>query len=409
MLLAAFLIAFYLSDFAWAYPVIDPYSAKGLTISHPIFDTYFIDQLYADGVVPVAANDSVDFYLAGSGRCANAEDGICTAVLCGDAICGSNRYKSGPAGDIIDTALVSGNSEIHNMINTRNALRYAAGTSDEYISMVENKIAAMDGSALDSVYLQKRYGSSVKNLVNDQILKEPGLEGLGDLLKRRDADGAISLLDSHFSNEYNISSAYDFYNIYDAVNQRTIGPAQYSEIVNTILGQYGQNMSMDRLINKSGILNTTIGQDVMRQAFDELAKHPEWMKELEKSMNLADSEIFNEMLSKALEEALKDKDMLKNYLDVLSKVMDDKSMRDMFLSASAEAIRRMQASGELDKILEGIKDINIKDQIMDKIKTGAPSALEKIADWVKSNIDWKYVLPVIGLAVIAIVSLKAGV
>lgn len=393
--------------------VIDPYAvASNFTILQPLFDSYFTDQLYSEGIYPVVTNGSVDFYVTAANKsCHSFAGDVCSAVFCGNAICGSSTFSapfSAIGNGTLESAFLTGNNVTHEAITRLNALRYATIKAGGDISQIENSIASEFNTMIDTTYIQKRYGSSVGNMIDERILQDPALSGLDYMLRTRDTQGAISLLDKYFAENYNFSSVYDSNDIYSAINNKQIGPMQYTEIMDTIMQKYGLENQIFDFMNKSGILNSTLNSEAMEQALEEIAKHPEWLEQIKKSMDRYDPKMFDNLMSKVLEETFKNKDILKKYMDVMSDMLSNEKMRDTFLKASAQAIRKMQASGELDKLLDGIKDINLQEKIMDEMKKSAPSMLDRLLDEIKSNIEWKYVLPIIGLIVIAAVSLRTG-
>lgn len=414
------MIAYWLSNLASpasGYAVIDPYAENGAIIMNPVFDSFFIDQLYSENKIPVLNNGSVEFYIAKNESCHAMEGEICAAVPCGVAICGSKkfaeseRFGNETAKNIIENALVSGNKEVHDAISAQNALRYEAlehdnpQISQEYLSMIEKNIAQRGGSTLDEAYLRERYNFSVASLINQEIMGEAELGDAKKMLKKGDVDSAIADIDEYFSKNYNISPAFDARDIFGAVKNKQIGPAQYSEILMQMLRQSGINEPLGALINKSGILNDTINKNAFESALEEIAKNPELFDSLKKSMDLLDDKMFNDIISKALEESFKNKDMLKKYLDMLPDILNNEKMRNFFLKASAEAIRKMQETGELSKLLDNLGDSAIKEKIMNAAKDSAPSIIDGIEEKIKKSIKPEYTLPLFALMAILIVSL----
>lgn len=401
-----FLTAYLLSEPAGAYVVVDPYAAKGTIIQNPVFDSVFLDQLYAESTIPVLQEGAVDFYLAEEKNCFSAVGGICTAVFCGNAICGSKKFETPLGKPAIDYGLVTGNKELHDGISTKNALRYAAISSAEYLSLVEKNIAQMQGTGFDSQYIQERYGFSVERLINEEIRYDGPFPAVEDLLKRGEIDLAISEMDKYFSQNYGISTAYDSYDLFSAVKQRQIGPVQYSELLSSILRQNNVNIPMDALTDKSKILNDAFNKQAIDAAFDMLKSRPELFDGLKKAMDAVDTRMFNELLSKVLAESFKNKELLKKYLELLPDIMKDKKMQELFFKSSAEAVRKMQETGALAKLMENINDIKVREQIMAYAKDSAPSAFNEVAERLRALAEEKYLIPLIGLLIILAVSMK---
>lgn len=408
---AVFLSAFFLFSGAEAYVVVDPYSANNTFIRNPVFDGFFLDELYSEKVVPVIGNGAVEFYLAEKDKCFDSSGDICTAVFCGSAICGSKAFNKTIDEKSIDYALVSGNAKTHEIIGVQNALRYSVLSSGDYLSLVERNLADACGSELEKTYVQERYSGSVDKLIGEEIMRDPAMANVNELLKRGNTNEAIAAADKFFSENYKISPAYDAYDIFSAVREKTIGPMQYAEIMARIMDQQNtnqQNMSwlLDALMNESSILNDAINRDALNQALDTIGKNPKMFSELEKAMGALDNKLVGELMSRMLEETFRNKELMKKFLEILPDILNDAKMRESFLKASTEAIRGLQETGELDKMIDNLKDASVREKLMNFAKDSAPSFFDAVREKAGELLNQKYALPLLGLIAIFIVSLK---
>lgn len=399
--------ACFLSDFGNAFVAIDPYAANGTLVQDPVFDPLFTSQLYEGGVLPVIYNGSVDFYIADNRSCFRPSGGVCAAISCGSAVCGSRMLGNETFGkNVIDTGIIFGNPKMHEAMATENALRYLTMSSEKHLSLLEQKIATMQGSELGGQYIEERYRGSVDELIRTEILSDASLTGIESRLNGRDADGAIRMLDEYFKGNYGISQAYDARDIFSAVKEKQIGPMQYSEILSRILGANGMAAGIGNMMNKSGILNETLNKEMVNAALDVLKEHPELLDGVKKSMDAIDGKMFDEFMAKALEESFKNKEMMKQLLGILPDILNDEKMRGIFLSSASEAMRKMQETGALERLMETVGDAKIRDKILSYAKEAAPSLLDRMAGGVRNRIKWGYVLPIIAFIIIIIASMK---
>lgn len=406
-----FLSAFFLFSVADAYVVVDPYSANNTFIKNPVFDRLFLDELYSEKVIPVIGNGTIEFYLAEKDKCFDASGDICTAAFCGSAICGSKAFNKAIDKKSIDYALVLGNTKIHEIIGVQNALRYSVLSSGDYLSLVERNLAGAVGSELEKTYVQERYSGSVDKLIGEEIMRDSEMANVNELLKRGNTNEAIAAADKFFSENYKISTAYDAYDIFSAVREKTIGPMQYAEIMARIMDQQNtnqQNISelLDALMNKSSILNDALNRDALNQALDTISKNPKMFSELEKAMGALDNKLAGELMSRMLEETFRNKELMKKFLEVLPDILNDAKMRESFLKASTEAMREMQETGELDKMIDNLKDASVREKLMNFAKDSAPSFFDAVREKAGELLNQKYALPLLGLIAIFIVSLK---
>ncbi len=413
LLFAAFLTVFCLFEAAHAYVVIDPYSvSEEMIVANPVFDDFFMQELISNQVIPVFKDGSVDFYIADEASCFFNDGDACVAIPCGNLICGSNRFQNADytVPVIIDDGLISGNTQLHDMALAMDALRYSAIESPEHLSMVENKIMELDSSVLDETYVENRYGSSISNLINDELSGTEDFSRIQDLLNQQRTSEAISLLDEYFAQNYDISPVYDSTDLYTAMNNKQIGPMQYSAILNTLMDEYGGgSQPMDFLMNQSEILNSTFGRDLMDQVLKEIAENPEMLKDLQNSMDSLDNEMFQELMSKALEESFKNPELLKKYLEMLPELLKDEQIRELLLKSAADALRQMQESGELGELMDNINSPDLQKQVMDQAKDAAPSIFERISEEIKSRVNMNYILPLLGLIAIIFISVRSKV
>ncbi len=396
------------------YPLV---SSSETFIKSPYLDDSFLQFLKASSVYPVFDKDGLPLFYYSENESFGCTD-ICDSIDINNYTMGSKSYdlSSIPASaNVIEESVVVGNPEIGQSMDSINSIRNALGDSPVALSDFESTLLEEQKGPLEKTYFDQRYDDvwdyAFEQLQQDQasyshIKSQIGNGNMGE---------AVRGLEDYVKNNYDISSAYDMSNLYDALENKKLGQMQTKELMENLmqrmLDESGIKANADELLKSSELLNSPEFKDAFDKAADMMQNNPEAYDRLK---DLAQKALENEAFRDQFKEAVKDIldrgdfESLKQLADLFSKMDNKEQLLKLMMDSFSSYMRQLAEDGKLDDIFDLLDNPQLKSMLNEAMKAFSQQLLSGLKEYLSKNIpaEFPYIIAIVSVIVAAVIFIK---